>query len=143
MKQRHFNKAVRWARSRRSEALFDQVVRLRAGDLWLRDAQPCEIGIVCERGSVWVTQEHDSRDFVLQAGQSFRNGTRGRVAVQALTSALVRVTRQLLRRVWRPVWVALAMASATPAIYEAGVIGLVLAGVLGLFARYVSEELTR
>ncbi len=143
MKQRHSIKTSRWARSSRGETLFDQVVRLRAGDLWYRDAQPSEIGIACQRGSVWVTQEHDSRDFVLKAGQGFRNATRGRVAVQALTAALVRVTRQLLRRTWKPVWVAMAMVSATPAIYEAGLVGVALAAALGLFARYVGDELTR
>lgn len=48
--------------------------------------------IVCRRGAVWITQERDGADYVLQAGEIFIVTLRGRVLVQALKPASVTVT---------------------------------------------------
>ena len=64
-----------------------------------------------------------------------------------MTASLLRVTRRQFRRLWMPALVVLAMVSAWPVVADAtgGVpgFGVLLAGVLGLFGRYVGDELTR
>jgi len=48
-------------------------------------------GIAVFEGRVWVTQDNDLRDFVLEAGESLAFDRRGRVVVQALSDASVLV----------------------------------------------------
>jgi hypothetical protein len=48
-------------------------------------------GIAVFEGRVWVTQDNDLRDFVLDAGESLAFDRRGRVVVQALSDASVLV----------------------------------------------------
>jgi len=145
MNSNRYRRTGRTAWSRRVESQLDNVVRMRAGTLWRVNARPRELSIACQRGSVWITQEQDGRDIVLDAGQSFINATSGRLVVQALKESLLRVSRQVLRRAWMPAVVGLAMASAIPVAinYDSGIpgFGIVLAVVLGLFARQVCEEL--
>ena len=43
--------------------------------------------LVCESGSLWVTEEGRSQDVVLYQGQNFELGGRGLVVVQALSDA--------------------------------------------------------
>jgi hypothetical protein len=119
-------------------------VRLRPGALWKISARPGEVAIDCRRGAVWITQEGDARDFVLRDGGRFINTRHGRVIVQAMTAALVRVTRRWLRP-W-PVWMVLpAMASALPLSrgYESSSpgLGVALAVVFGLLAYALCDEL--
>ena len=45
--------------------------------------------IRCRRGSIWITQDHDARDVVLSAGESFRLEREGRSIVWALADASV------------------------------------------------------
>jgi hypothetical protein len=40
--------------------------------------------IVCETGSLWITQEGDSRDSVISAGESFTIGHQGLTILTAL-----------------------------------------------------------
>ena len=47
--------------------------------------------ILCEHGGVWITQDHDLRDIVLGAGQSFTLDRDGRVIVSALELSSVGV----------------------------------------------------
>ena len=47
--------------------------------------------VTCVKGVVWVTQEHDSRDIILSAGQSAVLDRRGLAVVYALKDALVTV----------------------------------------------------
>lgn len=44
-------------------------------------------GVAVFEGRVWVTQDHDLRDFVLGAGDSFAIERRGQVVVEALSDA--------------------------------------------------------
>ncbi len=62
------------------------LTRLRKGELHSHVGD-CGHGIAVFEGRVWVTQDNDLRDFVLDAGESFTIERRGRVVVQALSDA--------------------------------------------------------
>ena len=47
--------------------------------------------IVCHSGSLWVTQQHDQRDIVLGAGESFALDRKGLVLVQALAQSAISI----------------------------------------------------
>ena len=47
--------------------------------------------VTCVKGVVWVTQEHDSRDIILAAGQSVVLDRRGLAVVFAFKDALITV----------------------------------------------------
>ena len=47
--------------------------------------------VTCVKGVVWVTQEHDSRDIILAAGQSAVLDRRGLAVVFAFKDALITV----------------------------------------------------
>lgn len=46
----------------------------------------------CDAGELWITHEGDSRDFVLQAGQSWAATAPGPVVVSALKPSVVTLT---------------------------------------------------
>jgi quercetin dioxygenase-like cupin family protein len=52
--------------------------------------QPYGVTIECMEGAVWVTLDGDSRDVVLDAGQSFTVDRNQRTLLQALEAARVR-----------------------------------------------------
>ena len=51
--------------------------------------------ISCLKGSIWVTQEKDLEDYILEEGESFMVTVPGRVIVQALSDARFSVNRNL------------------------------------------------
>lgn len=60
--------------------------------------QPLGVTIECLEGSVWVTLDGDSRDVVLDAGQSFVVDRNQRTLLQALDAARVRLIEPALAR---------------------------------------------
>ena len=58
--------------------------------------QPLGVTIECLEGSVWVTLDGDSRDVVLDAGQSFVVDRNQRTLLQALDAARVRLIEPAL-----------------------------------------------
>lgn len=48
--------------------------------------------VVCLDGQVWITQHHDARDIVLQAGECFELDRPGLAIVYALADAVVTVS---------------------------------------------------
>jgi hypothetical protein len=47
--------------------------------------------LTCESGVVWLTQSGDGHDHILRAGQSFVARRRGRIVVQAMEDAVLRL----------------------------------------------------
>lgn len=54
----------------------------REGLLAIRDGRSTQV--VCEAGSVWITQEGDSRDSIIAAGESFTIRQQGLTILTAL-----------------------------------------------------------
>ena len=54
-------------------------------------SQPHGVMIECLEGSVWLTLDHDPRDVVLDAGQSFQVDSKQRLLVHGLDDARVRI----------------------------------------------------
>ncbi len=68
-----------------------QKISLTENSLWSAYCSPNEIQIECQEGEVWITQEGDHRDIILQAGQGYRVEKRGLVIVQAIGGARILV----------------------------------------------------
>lgn len=59
-------------------------MHMRKGELITLDIDHNGVRIRCRSGKVWITQEGDSRDYILGTGQQVELAQRGRVAVTAL-----------------------------------------------------------
>lgn len=51
---------------------------------------PAGSRLACDSGSLWITEDHQLQDTVLQAGQQFRPSSGGALLVYALTPARLR-----------------------------------------------------
>jgi hypothetical protein len=65
----------------------DTIVDLAAGQGWGLKGRRRQQTLFCLQGSVWVTQECDIRDYVLEEGDAFLVTLPGLVLVRALTTA--------------------------------------------------------
>jgi hypothetical protein len=65
---------------------------LAAGEL-LRLEAPGVLEVACDSGRVWVTEERETRDTWLDAGQSVRLAGRGLALVEATRTARLRIAR--------------------------------------------------
>jgi len=63
----------------------DTIVDLDAGQGWGLKGKRRQQTLFCLQGSMWVTQEGDIRDYVLEAGDAFLVMLPGLVLVRALT----------------------------------------------------------
>lgn len=54
------------------------------------DARGTEI--TCLQGILWVTQQDDGNDYILNSGDSLVVSRRGRVVVEAISDTIVRIT---------------------------------------------------
>ena len=75
---------------------IDPVIRLQSGELLdIEDGEG--VAVTCLDGAVWVTQSHDSRDVVLESGESFVLDRPGLALVSAPTGAAAVRLRQAAR----------------------------------------------
>ena len=65
----------------------DTIVDLAAGQGWGLKGKRRQQTLFCLQGSMWVTQEGDIRDYVLEEGDAFLVTLPGLVLVRALTPA--------------------------------------------------------
>lgn len=76
----------------------DQVhLDLEVGALWQARGDHRWCVIICCRGEVWITQERDVVDYVLQEGEIFIVTLPGLVLVQALKPASVTILKPSIR----------------------------------------------
>ncbi len=66
---------------------------LARGELLRLDAAP-GVDVSCDAGRVWITQERDSRDLWLNAGESVHLAGWGLALLEADRSARVRIARE-------------------------------------------------
>jgi hypothetical protein len=71
-------------------------LNLEAGALWRARGDHRGRAIICRRGAVWITQEHDGTDYVLEAGEIFIVTLPGLVLVQALMPAAITITPSVM-----------------------------------------------
>jgi Protein of unknown function (DUF2917) len=92
----------------------NQVVKVRGG-----------IGhsVVCESGTVWVTQDGDPRDIILRAGDSFTIDRSGPALVQAFEQAAISITRSAVQN-RASVRAALARRAMAGAGFPRGAVGV-------------------
>ena len=67
-------------------------VEMSTGDFWRMHGDHRWRMIICLRGMVWITQERDLEDYVLEAGEAFIVTQRGSVLLQAIDDARVEIT---------------------------------------------------
>lgn len=68
------------------------IVELNEAGTWSAEVAEAGMQIRVLAGSVWVTQESDPEDHVLEAAGVFSTGRAGRVAIQSLSRARLEVT---------------------------------------------------
>ena len=56
------------------------------------------VDIVCRDGTVWITLDNDIRDYVLEAGDSFRNTQHTRALIYAMRPSRIAVTAAKIDR---------------------------------------------
>ena len=66
---------------------------VKGGHLRFTPKSPVEIG--CDVGTLWITQDNDTRDVVLTAGERFTSDRDGTVLVYALEPATVTTARKV------------------------------------------------
>jgi hypothetical protein len=67
----------------------DKIIDLEAGQGWALRGKRRQQTLLCLKGSIWVTQEGDIRDYVLEEGDAFLVSLPGLVLVRALKPACV------------------------------------------------------
>jgi hypothetical protein len=88
-------------RIRNAEGAFGETVDLDARDLRRLDGDHRWRMIICLSGEVWITQEHDVRDYVLTPGDMFLVSRPGSVLIEALCDASVKITPPLKSKAYR------------------------------------------
>lgn len=76
---------------RRSGQRFNRLPMAMKKNALLSIAKPLGCRIDCIEGTLWITQDGDSRDTVLSAGEHHVADRRPRLIVQALESGVVRI----------------------------------------------------
>ncbi|BBO70125.1 hypothetical protein DSCA_40550 [Desulfosarcina alkanivorans] len=74
----------------------DTVFDLAAGQGWRIKGRRRQQTLFCLRGSLWVTQECDIRDYVLEAGDAFLITLPGLVMVRAMRPARLGYAEHLM-----------------------------------------------
>ena len=54
--------------------------------------------LACEKGRVWITQERDPHDYVINSGEAFWVTLPGRVVLKALAESVIRVSKSIKQK---------------------------------------------
>jgi hypothetical protein len=74
-----------------TEPNADETMRLRDGELWALDPTGRPLHVRCLAGNIWITQQGRADDIVLTAGGLCVVPGDGKLVVQALDDAVVRI----------------------------------------------------
>lgn len=69
-------------------------IMLQAGEMLCLDGERRGLQLHCREGALWVTQQGDSRDHLLEGGEKFQSAKRGNIVATALRASRVAVERQ-------------------------------------------------
>lgn len=83
-----------WRAHGQAKAQLGELCELQARQTWHLQGTP-GMRIECLHGCVWITQDGDCRDVVLDGGQCFLADRRSGLLLQALDAAQVRVRSPL------------------------------------------------
>ena len=67
----------------------DKIIDIEAGQGWALKGKRRQQTVLCLKGSIWVTQEGDIHDYVLEEGDAFLVSLPGLVLVRALKSSRI------------------------------------------------------
>jgi len=67
----------------------DKIVDLKAGQVWAIKGRRRRQIVFCLKGRIWLTQENDIQDYVLEEGDAFLITRPGLVTVRALGAACI------------------------------------------------------
>jgi hypothetical protein len=68
------------------------LITLNSGELYPFNGNSRGTQILCQKGRLWVTQEGDLEDYILLAGDSFQVTQRGKVLIESLCEARLKIT---------------------------------------------------
>jgi|GEM_PF-1606542 len=74
---------------------LDEIIELKAKRSHHLDWDHRWQTIACLQGRIWITQEKDLQDYVLEEGEAFVITHTGRVVIQALVDSTIAVTPKL------------------------------------------------
>ena len=87
--------AIPWVQTTPNETKcrsgIPELITLTAGEIRRLEGRRGAIGIECRQGRVWVTQEGNFRDLILNSGEYEKINGRGLVLIESLESAVVRI----------------------------------------------------
>jgi hypothetical protein len=72
-----------------------RAIDLRKGEIWRFERDLRGLSVVCTEGILWITQEGDLKDYVLEAGQRYVIARRGLVVVEACSDARLQIAPPL------------------------------------------------
>ena len=67
----------------------DKIVDLKAGQVWAIKGRRRRQTVLCLKGRIWLTQENDIQDYVLEEGDAFLITRPGLVMIRALGPACI------------------------------------------------------
>lgn len=72
-----------------------RAIQLHKGEVWRFENDLRGLSVACTDGILWITQEGDLKDYILEAGKRYVIARRGSVVVQALSDARLRIVPPL------------------------------------------------
>jgi hypothetical protein len=72
-----------------------RAIQLRKGELWHLENDLRGLSIACMEGILWITQEGDPKDYIVEPGQRYVITRRGSVVIEACADARLRVAPPL------------------------------------------------
>jgi len=77
------------------ETWSGRAIELHKGDLRRLENDRRGLSVICTEGILWITQEGDVKDYILEADQRYVIARRGSVVIQACGDARLRVAPPL------------------------------------------------